>query len=104
MPPGSSDEPVAAMSVIYSGVPERSFDAVMKEMFDDKNRFFYQSYFREPGVAEAVFDPNPRDFLRRFYFAISGNAKPGGITPTMVNVRRLKLSTTNARPTTPGSR
>jgi pimeloyl-ACP methyl ester carboxylesterase len=67
----------ATMSVIWSGVPERSFDAVMKEMFDDKNRFFYQSYFREPGRAEAVFDPNPRDFLRRFYFAISGDAKPG---------------------------
>jgi pimeloyl-ACP methyl ester carboxylesterase len=67
----------ATMSVIYSGVPERSFDAVMKEMFDDKNRFFYQSYFRDPGRAEAVYDPNPRDFLRRFYFAISGDAEPG---------------------------
>jgi pimeloyl-ACP methyl ester carboxylesterase len=67
----------STMSVIYSGVPERSFDDLMKELFDDKNRFFYQSYFREPGRAEAVYDPNPRDFLRRFYFAISGDAKPG---------------------------
>lgn len=65
---------VAGLSVIYSGVPERSFDDIIKEMFDDKDRFFYQSYFREPGRAEAVFDPNPRDFLRRFYYAISGDA------------------------------
>jgi len=68
---------VAALSVVYTGVPTRSFDDVIREMFDDKNRFFYQSYFREPGKAEAVFDPNPRDFLRRFYYAISGDVKPG---------------------------
>ncbi len=68
---------LATMSVVYGGVPERSFDEVMKELFDDKNRFFYQSYFREPGKAEAVYDPDPRDFLRRFYYAISGDVKPG---------------------------
>jgi pimeloyl-ACP methyl ester carboxylesterase len=64
----------ATLSVIYSGVPTRSFDDVIREQFDDKNRFFYQSYFREPGRAEAVFDPNPRDFLRKFYYIISGDA------------------------------
>jgi pimeloyl-ACP methyl ester carboxylesterase len=68
---------VAALSVVYTGVPARSFDDIIKEMFDDRNHFFYQSYFREVGKAEAVFDPNPRDFLRRFYFAISGDVKPG---------------------------
>ena len=68
---------VAALSVVYTGVPARSFDDIIREMFDDKNRFFYQSYFREPGKAEAVFDPDPRDFLRRFYYAISGDVKPG---------------------------
>jgi pimeloyl-ACP methyl ester carboxylesterase len=67
---------VSAMSVIHAGVSERSFDLVIKEMFDDKNRFFYQSYFRPVGKAEKVFEANPRDFLRRFYFAISGDAKP----------------------------
>ena len=64
---------VSALSVIYSGVPARSFDDVIKEQFDDKNLFFYQSYFREPGRAEAVFDPNPRDFLRKFYYVASGD-------------------------------
>ncbi len=72
---------VAAMSVIFSGVPERSFDAIIKENFDDKNIFFYQSYFRPVGKAEAVFEANPRDFLRRFYYAISGDA-PRGAWPT----------------------
>jgi len=64
---------VATLSVIYSGVPTRSFDDVIKERFDDQNLFFYQSYFREPGRAEAVFDPNPRDFLRKFYYIASGD-------------------------------
>jgi pimeloyl-ACP methyl ester carboxylesterase len=63
---------VAALSVIHSGVPERSFDEVIKELFDDRNVFFYQSYFRPVGQAEAVFDADPRDFLRRFYFLGSG--------------------------------
>ena len=67
---------VAAMSVVYTGVPQRNFDDIIKEMFDDKNHFFYQSYFREPGKAEAVYDPDPRDFLRRFLYAISGDVKP----------------------------
>jgi pimeloyl-ACP methyl ester carboxylesterase len=64
---------VAALSVVYSGVPARSFDDVIKEQFDDKNLFFYQSYFREPGRAEAVFDPDPRDFLRKFFYIASGD-------------------------------
>jgi pimeloyl-ACP methyl ester carboxylesterase len=64
---------VGAMSVIHSGVPERSFDDVIRELFDDNNVFFYQSYFRPVGQAEAVFDANPRDFLRRFYYVGSGD-------------------------------
>jgi pimeloyl-ACP methyl ester carboxylesterase len=68
---------VSAMSVIFSGVPDRSFDAVIKENFDDKNIFFYQSYFRPVGKAEAVFEADPRDFLKRFYYAISGDAPRG---------------------------
>ncbi len=64
---------VGALSVVHTGVPVRSFDDTIKEQFDDKNLFFYQSYFRDPGRAEAVFDPNPRDFLRRFYYIASGD-------------------------------
>jgi pimeloyl-ACP methyl ester carboxylesterase len=64
---------IATLSVVYTGVPARSFDEIIKERFDDKNLFFYQSYFREPGRAEAVFDPNPRDFLRKFFYIASGD-------------------------------
>ncbi len=70
----------ATLSVIYSGPASRSFDEVIKEQFDDRNRFFYQSYFREPGRAEAVFDADPRDFLRKFYYIISGDADAAEIS------------------------
>jgi len=66
---------LATLSVVYTGVPARSFDDIIKEQYDDKNRFFYQSYFRDPGRAEAVFDPNPRDFLRKFYYVASGDVQ-----------------------------
>jgi pimeloyl-ACP methyl ester carboxylesterase len=71
---------VSALSVVYTGVPQRSFDDIIKEMFDDKDVFFYQSYFREPGRAEAVFDPNPRDFLRKFYYIGSGDVDIANLT------------------------
>jgi pimeloyl-ACP methyl ester carboxylesterase len=64
---------VGALSVVYTGVPTRSFDDIIKEQFDDKNLFFYQSYFREPGRAEAAFDRDPRDFLRKFFYIASGD-------------------------------
>ena len=70
---------VAAMSVIHSGVPEQSFDDIIKVMFDDNNVFFYQSYFRDVGRAEAAFDANPRDFLRRFYYVGSGDIDLSGL-------------------------
>lgn len=68
---------VAAMSVPHFGVAQVSFDLVIKQVWDDKNRFFYQSYFRDPGRAEAAFEAEPRRFLKGFYHAISGEAKPG---------------------------
>jgi pimeloyl-ACP methyl ester carboxylesterase len=64
---------LATLSVVYTGVPTRSFDDVIRKEYDEKNRFFYQSYFREPGRAEAVFDPNPRDFLKKFLYVASGD-------------------------------
>ncbi len=71
---------VAALSVPYFGVPEFSFDDVIKRVFDDRNIFFYQSYFRDVGRAEAAIEADPRRFLRNFYYAISGEA-PAGTFP-----------------------
>ena len=47
---------VAALSVPFYGAPEFSFDDVIKRVFDERDRFFYQSYFRTPGRAEAALD------------------------------------------------
>jgi pimeloyl-ACP methyl ester carboxylesterase len=80
---------VAAMSVIHSGVPEQSFDDLIKVMFDDNNLFFYQSYFRPVGQAEAVFDADPRDFLRRFYYVGSGDIDLTGLPTNKTSADNL---------------
>ncbi|MBK8197035.1 MAG: alpha/beta fold hydrolase [Acidobacteria bacterium] len=68
---------VAALSVPFYGAPEFSFDDVIKRVFDDRDRFFYQSYFRTPGRAEADLEADLRNFLAGFYYSISGDAKEG---------------------------
>jgi pimeloyl-ACP methyl ester carboxylesterase len=68
---------VGALSVPYLGVAPMPFSAIFNEYFTKRNRFFYQAYFQPEGVAEAAFDPDPRNFLRKFYYAISGDAPDG---------------------------
>lgn len=68
---------VAALSVPFFGVPEVSFDEVIKRVWDDRDRFFYQTYFRKPGHAEAALEADPHRFLKGFYYSISGDAPPG---------------------------
>jgi pimeloyl-ACP methyl ester carboxylesterase len=80
---------VAALSVIHSGVPEQSFDDLIKALFDDNNVFFYQSYFRPVGQAEAVFDADPRDFLRRFYYVGSGDIDLTGLPTNKTSADNL---------------
>ena len=80
---------VVALSVIHSGVPETSFDDLIKTTFDDNNVFFYQSYFRDVGRAEAVFDADPRDFLRRFYYVGSGDIDLAGLRTDKTSVDNL---------------
>lgn len=72
---------VCGLSVPYMGVPTRVFTEIFDEFFTKKNRFFYQAYFQEEGVAEAEAEKDIRDFLRKFYYAISGDA-PDGTWPT----------------------
>jgi pimeloyl-ACP methyl ester carboxylesterase len=72
---------VCGLSVPYMGVPTRPFDAIFDEVFTQRNKFFYQAYFQKEGVAEAEAEKDVRDFLRRFYYAISGEA-PDGSWPT----------------------
>ena len=65
---------VAALSVPWFGVGERPFSAIFDELFTARGRFFYQQYFQAEGVAEAEAEADVRGFLRRFLYAISGDA------------------------------
>lgn len=68
---------VAGLSVPFTGVPHRPFTEIFKEAFTDKGHFFYQAWFQEVGPPEAEAEADVRDFLRKFYFGISGDAPDG---------------------------
>lgn len=68
---------VAGLSVPFSGAPARPFTEVFREHFTNQGRFFYQEYFQEPGVAEAEAEADPRDFVARMMYSISGDVAPG---------------------------
>ncbi|WP_369025592.1 alpha/beta fold hydrolase [Qipengyuania sp. RANM35] len=68
---------VAGMSVPFAGVPQRPFTEVFREHFTSQGRFFYQEYFQDPGVAEAEAERNPRDWVARMMYSISGDVPPG---------------------------
>jgi pimeloyl-ACP methyl ester carboxylesterase len=72
---------VAGLSVPYTGAPTRSFRELFEELFTSRGRFFYQHYFQAEGVAEREMERDVRGALRRFYYAISGDA-PNGTWPT----------------------
>lgn len=68
---------VAGLSVPFAGVPQRPFTEVFREHFTSKGRFFYQEYFQQPGVAEAEAEADPRAFIRRMMYSISGDVPEG---------------------------
>ena len=68
---------VAGLSVPFSGAPQRPFTDVFREHFTSQGRFFYQEYFQQPGVAEAEAEADPRDFVARMMYSISGDVPPG---------------------------
>jgi pimeloyl-ACP methyl ester carboxylesterase len=68
---------VCGLSVPHFGVPTRPFTEIFDEVFTQKNRFFYQAYFQKEGVAEAEAEKDIRSFLRKFYYALSGDAPDG---------------------------
>lgn len=72
---------VGALSVPYVGPPTRPFSEIFDEIFTKRGKFFYQAYFQKQGEPEAEAQANPRDFLRKFYFALSGDA-PDGTWPS----------------------
>ena len=68
---------VGALSVAYMGLGERPFSAYFHDLFTAKNRFFYQAYFEAEGVAEAEAEADIGGLLRKFVYAISGDAPDG---------------------------
>jgi pimeloyl-ACP methyl ester carboxylesterase len=68
---------VGGLSIPYLGPPDRPFTEVIKARYTDRDRFFYQAYFQAEGVAEAEAEADVEGFLKRFFFAASGEAPPG---------------------------
>ncbi len=68
---------VAGLSVPYTGVPARSMMDMIREVLTDKGRFFYQAWFQDVGPPEAELEADVRTGLRKFYYAISGDAPDG---------------------------
>ena len=68
---------VAGLSVPFSGAPQRPFIEVFREHFTAQGRFFYQEYFQQPGLAEAEAEADPRGWVRKMMYSISGEVPPG---------------------------
>ncbi len=68
---------VAGLSVPWTGIPTVSFLDAVHAAFTAKGRFFYQVYFQDEGVAEAELEADVRASLRKFYYALSGDAPDG---------------------------
>lgn len=80
---------VAGLSVPYLGVPTRPFTEVFDEVFTQKGRFFYQAWFQKVGPPEAEAERDVSDFLRKFYYAISGDAPEGSWPQKGVDAKLL---------------
>jgi pimeloyl-ACP methyl ester carboxylesterase len=63
---------VAGLSVPYRRRGETSAIELWRRIY--KERFFYQLYFQAEGVAEAELEADVRTSLRKFYYAVSGDA------------------------------
>ena len=70
---------VAGLSVPHTPALGISIIDLLDQLYAD--RFFYMLHFQEPGVAEAEFEVDLRDALKRSFFALSGDAPPGSWLP-----------------------
>lgn len=68
---------VAGMSVPHLGRGDRPLIDVLREIYKDK--FFYQIYFQEPGVAEREFEADIRRCLGLLYVGSAGGKKDIGL-------------------------
>lgn len=80
---------VAGLSVPFAGAPQRPFTEVFREHFTSQGKFFYQEYFQEPGVAEGEAEADPRGFVHRMMYSISGDVPPGNYWDKPLGARFL---------------
>ncbi len=71
---------VCGMSVPYYGYPPRPLIDVLNEIYPANGKFFYITYFQNPGDAEAEFESDLEGVLRRIYFMASGDMRDTGFT------------------------
>jgi pimeloyl-ACP methyl ester carboxylesterase len=64
---------VVGMSVPFLGRPPRPLVEIYRQIY--KDRFFYQLYFQEPGVAERELEADIALTLRKTYYSASGNLR-----------------------------
>ena len=72
---------VAGLSVPYIPPNEVVFIDAVRAFFTARGLFFYQVYFQNEGPPEAELESDPAATIRKFYYAISGDA-PEGTWPT----------------------
>lgn len=72
---------VAGLSVPYIPPNEIVFIDAVRAFFTARGLFFYQVYFQDEGPPEAELENDPAETIRKFYYAISGDA-PEGTWPT----------------------
>jgi pimeloyl-ACP methyl ester carboxylesterase len=68
---------VVGLSVPYLGRGPEPRVELFRKIY--KDRFFYQLYFQEPGVAEAELEADVRTSLRKIYYGASGDAMRKGL-------------------------
>ena len=68
---------VAGLSVPYLTMGETVFIDMVREFFTKRGLFFYQVYFQDVGPPEAELEADPAETIRKFYYAVSGDAPEG---------------------------
>ncbi|MEQ8559763.1 MAG: alpha/beta hydrolase [Henriciella sp.] len=68
---------VAGLSVPYIPPGDKPAIQVFREFFTARGLFFYQVYFQDQGPPEAELEADPAAIIRKFYYAISGDAPDG---------------------------
>ncbi|MEL6829774.1 MAG: alpha/beta hydrolase [Pseudomonadota bacterium] len=72
---------VAGLSVPYIPPGDRPAIDVFRAFFTARGMFFYQVYFQDIGGPEAELEADPAATIRKFYYAISGDAPDGTWPP-----------------------